>query len=87
MEQNYPVNVFVAPATTVSVTPAPEPPATMTSQEVAAELGITMNNLRQMVFKKRLTPYGKDGRKNLFLRSDVQHIAEARRAKAVARED
>jgi hypothetical protein len=41
-------------------------------------LGITPNNLRQLVFRKLLTPVGKDKRRSLFRLADVQRIKEAR---------
>jgi hypothetical protein len=41
-------------------------------------LNITPNNLRQLVFRKLLTPVGKDKRRSLFRLADVQRIKEAR---------
>jgi hypothetical protein len=41
-------------------------------------LGITPNNLRQLVFRKLLTPVGKDKRRSLFRLADVLRIKEAR---------
>ena len=41
-------------------------------------LGITPNNLRQLVFRKLLTPVGKDKRRSLFRLTDVLRIKEAR---------
>lgn len=41
-------------------------------------LGITPNNLRQLVFRKLLIPVGKDKRRSLFRLADVQRIKEAR---------
>jgi hypothetical protein len=41
-------------------------------------LGITPNNLRQLVFRKLLTPVGKEKRRSLFRLADVQRIKEAR---------
>jgi hypothetical protein len=41
-------------------------------------LGITPNNLRQLVFRKLLTPVGKEKRRSLFRLADVLRIKEAR---------
>lgn len=84
---NYPINVFVAPgnvAPTVSAeVSAPPAEETITSQGAAIMLGITMNNLRQLVFKKKLTPVGKQGRRNLFSRAEVDELAKVYIAKQV----
>ena len=40
-------------------------------------LGITPNNLRQLVFRKLLTPVGKEKRRSLFRLADVLRIKEA----------
>lgn len=50
---------------------------------VAAEmLGITKNNLRQLVNKKRLHPQGRQNRRSLFAQSDVEALRQTREAKA-----
>lgn len=59
--------------------PVVEQPDTVDSAEAAAMLGITLNNLRQMVFRKRLVPVGKDGRRSLFAREQVAVLVESRR--------
>lgn len=41
-------------------------------------LNITPNNLRQLVFRKLLTPVGKEKRRSLFRLADVLRIKEAR---------
>jgi hypothetical protein len=84
---NYPINVFVAPGsvppTVTAEASAPPAEETITSQGAAIMLGITMNNLRQLVFKKKLTPVGKDGRRNLFSRAEVMELAKVYIAKQV----
>lgn len=77
----FPTHVFVAPAhytpePTVEVTPSIA--EQLDSVEVANYLGITTNNLRQMVFKKKLVPSGKKGRRLAFNKSDVIAFAERR---------
>lgn len=84
----FPGNVFVArnypapQAPTVTY----DPPQTVVTDEMidsakAAEiLGITTNNLRQMVHKKRLVVASREGRRSMFRRSDVEALA-ARRGK------
>jgi len=78
---DFPTNVFVAPH---NVQPTPTFTVTtstsdvMDSVETATYLGITTNNLRQMVFKKKLVPSGKNGRRLLFNRGDVIACAESR---------
>lgn len=45
----------------------------------AAEmLGITANNLRQLVFRKLLIPVGREKRRSLFNMADVQRVKAAR---------
>ncbi len=48
------------------------------SINVSLILGITPNNLRQLVFRKLLTPVGKEKRRSLFRLADVLRIKEAR---------
>jgi DNA-binding transcriptional MerR regulator len=45
---------------------------------VSQLLGITSNNLRQLVFRKLLVPVGKEKRRSLFRLADVLRIKEAR---------
>lgn len=79
---DFPTNVFVAPANYTpepTVTVEPDISDVMDSIEVAAYLGITTNNLRQMVFKKKLVPSGKKGRRLVFNKADVVAFAEGRK--------
>jgi hypothetical protein len=59
------------------------PPVTDSGQvdsvEAAAILGVTANNLRQMVHKRQIVPAGKRGRRTIFNRADVEGLAERRR--------
>lgn len=48
------------------------------SVQVAEYLGITANNLRQLVFRKLLVPVGKQKRRSLFTMADVQRMKAAR---------
>jgi DNA-binding transcriptional MerR regulator len=45
---------------------------------VSQLLGITSNNLRQLVFRKLLVPVGKEKRRSLFRLADVLRMKEAR---------
>lgn len=94
MSNEFPGNVFVSrnyPAPHQSTYMVPEPSVTVTASEsvsvssdyvdsaTAAEiLGVTTNNLRQMVHKGRLVPARKEGRKNLFARADVMELRDKR---------
>jgi excisionase family DNA binding protein len=63
-------------------TPATDlPDGLIDSVEAATLLGVTGNNLRQMVHKGQLVAVGKRHRRALFRRDDVVALAEARRAK------
>lgn len=45
----------------------------------AAEmLGVSKNNLRQLVFRKILVPTGKHKRRSVFLLSDVERVKASR---------
>lgn len=44
------------------------------SDVVAKLLGITRNNLRQLVYRKQLVPMGRQKRKSLFLIADVMAL-------------
>jgi hypothetical protein len=94
MSNEFPTNVFVAPAQPFPSRPVdeiaavreqvaqiPQPGAgdTVDSLEAAGILTVTENNLRQMVHKKQLTPVGKRGRRTLFDRAEVTALAERRR--------
>ena len=80
MDNEFPTHVFVAPASyTPTVTVEPAISDEMVSIEVAAYLNITTNNLRQMVFKKKLVPSGKKGRRLMFNKADVVAFAEGRK--------
>jgi hypothetical protein len=48
------------------------------SVEAAAILGVTANNLRQMVHKGQIIPVGKQGRRTIFNRPDVEALRERR---------
>lgn len=48
------------------------------SVQAAEYLGITANNLRQLVFRKVLVPVGKQKRRSLFTMADVQRMKAAR---------
>lgn len=63
-------------------TPATDvPDGLIDSVEAANLLGVTGNNLRQMVHKGQLTPAGKRHRRTLFRREQVVALGEARRGK------
>lgn len=93
MSNEFPGNVFVSrnyPAPQQSTYAAPEPSVTVTASEsvnvgdlidaaMAADiLGVTTNNLRQMVHKGRLVPVSKQGRKNMFARAAVMELRDKR---------
>jgi DNA-binding transcriptional MerR regulator len=49
------------------------------SHQAAELLGITHNNLRQLVFRKLLVPVGKVKRRSLFNVADVERIKADRK--------
>ena len=48
------------------------------SDKAAELLGITKNNLRQLVYRKLLVPVGKQKRRSLFNVEDVEKVKAAR---------
>jgi hypothetical protein len=48
------------------------------SVTVAEMLGVTKNNLRQLVFRKLLVPVSKTKRRSVFLLSDVERVKASR---------
>jgi hypothetical protein len=48
------------------------------SKNAAEMLGITSNNLRQLVWRKILVPVGKEKRKSLFNITDVERVKALR---------
>lgn len=48
------------------------------SEQAAELLGITKNNLRQLVYRKLLAPVGKQKRRSLFNAEDVAKVKAAR---------
>jgi hypothetical protein len=44
-------------------------------------LGVSKNNLRQMVYRKLLTPHGRKNKKSLFLLDDVEQLKQAKALK------
>ena len=48
------------------------------SKVTAMMLGISSNNLRQLVHRKELVAQGRDKRKSLFLLDDVQNLCNKR---------
>lgn len=44
------------------------------SFDAALMLGVTVNNLRQMVFKKKIAVAGKKGRRATFRREDIEKL-------------
>jgi len=70
-------NAFVS----VSTNPAPTVVAEseLVDSVAAAEiLGVTTNNLRQMVHKKKIVPVERNGRKSMFAKADVIALKERR---------
>jgi hypothetical protein len=65
----------VAPAPVQNAAPTD---AQVDSVEAAAILGVTANNLRQMVHKGQIIPVGKRGRRTIFNRADVEALRERR---------
>ena len=62
--------------------PQPEYRTELMDSAMAAEfLKVSRENLRQMVFKKQLTVVGKEKRKALFRREDIEAIANLRNVK------
>jgi hypothetical protein len=51
---------------------------TIDSIATAELLGITKNNLRQLVFRKLLVPVSKSKRRSVFLLSDVERVKASR---------
>ena len=49
------------------------------SDKAAELLGITKNNLRQLVYRKLLVPVGKQKRRSLFNVEDVEKVKAARK--------
>jgi len=49
------------------------------SEQAAELLGISKNNLRQLVYRKLLVPVGKQKRRSLFNVEDVAKVKEARK--------
>lgn len=49
------------------------------SEQAAEVLGITKNNLRQLVYRKLLVPVGKQKRRSLFTVEDVEKVKAARK--------
>lgn len=63
----------------MSDTPIDEPTDDLIdSTEAAALLGTTVNNLRQMVFKKKLSARGTKNRRLLLSRNEVVALANER---------
>jgi hypothetical protein len=80
----FPTNAFVTVGASSFPEPPPAPPTIVVSDTVdsllaAGMLGVTPNNLRQIVHKKQLTPVGKAGRRTIFRRSDVEALAASRK--------
>ena len=89
ISNEFPTNVFVAslspdlrsemPQEHVSDIRIPVARTELVTSAVACELlGVTANNLRQMVFKKLITPAGKQGRMTLFRSSEVVALRDKR---------
>ena len=57
----------------------------LVDSEVASMiLGVSKNNLRQMVYRKLLIAQGRKNRKSLFLLDDVNTLKAAKEAKKIA---
>jgi hypothetical protein len=53
----------------------------LTADETAAHLGITINNLRQIQFRRSLKWVMREGRKVYYVRSEVYAYADKRNAR------
>lgn len=51
------------------------------SEVASMILGVSKNNLRQMVYRKMLVPQGRKNRKNLFILEDVNSVKAKKDAK------
>ena len=91
VSNEFPGNVFVSrnyPPPMNAEPPAPQVSVTgsesvnmsdlIDSTRAAELLGVTTNNLRQMVHKGRLVPVSKQGRKNMFARAAVMELRDKR---------
>lgn len=54
----------------------------LTSEETAQTLGITINHLRQLQFRKKLAWGKKSGRSVFYLKAHVEQLAEQRSKRA-----
>lgn len=82
---DFPGNAFVArsyppPQAAQAVSLAEPPAGDVDSAEAAQIIGVTENNLRQMIHLKKLRPVGKRGRRNVFSRADVERIRDERKS-------
>ena len=71
-------NANEAPSVTVTASESVNVGDLIDSASAAEMLGVTTNNLRQMVHKGRIVPASKKGRKNLFARADVVALRDKR---------
>lgn len=81
VSRNYPPpqHTYEAPSVTVTASESVTVAGDYVDSTMAAEmLGITTNNLRQMVHKGRLVPAWKEGRKNMFSHADVVALKDKR---------
>lgn len=75
-------NPWTEEATTFGETPSDE--VLIDSHVAATILGITLNNLRQHVWRKDIVAHGKAGRLSLFKKSEVEALAAKRAGKAAS---
>lgn len=77
------VDTNAANVTTTAFVSVPDSPwdEEIDSSQAAELLGVNLNHLRQIVFKKKLTPVGKKGRRASFRKSDVLALKSVRESK------
>lgn len=69
---------YGAPGSATHVDAAALQIAVVDSVEACGILGVTANHLRQLVFRRRLVPVGKRGRRLLFAHGDVEALRKDR---------